>query len=149
MASSPVRQATGAICDDPSRCPQAIEELTGTSHSISLASRPFVLRSPHIHGLNMRTLLSLFVGAFVVAWTAVASAQAFPSKPVRIVVPFGTGMIDGVARLVSEQLSRKWGQPVVIENKPGAGGNIGAEFVARAPADGHTLLMGGPSVRSD
>jgi tripartite-type tricarboxylate transporter receptor subunit TctC len=94
----------------------------------------------------MRTLLSLLVSAFVIAWTAVASAQAFPSKPVRIVVPFGTGMIDGVARLVSEQLSRKWGQPVVIENKPGAGGNIGAEFVARAPADGHTLLMGGPSV---
>jgi tripartite-type tricarboxylate transporter receptor subunit TctC len=94
----------------------------------------------------MRTLLSLFVGAFVVAWTAAAFAQSFPTKPVRIVVPFGTGMIDGVARLVSEQLSRKWGQPVVIENKPGAGGNIGAEFVARAPADGHTLLMGGPSV---
>jgi tripartite-type tricarboxylate transporter receptor subunit TctC len=94
----------------------------------------------------MRILLSLLIAAAVVAANAGAAAQTFPSKPVRIVVPFGSGMIDGVARLLSEQLSQKWGQPVVIDNKPGAGGNIGAEVVARAPADGYTLLMGGPSV---
>jgi tripartite-type tricarboxylate transporter receptor subunit TctC len=94
----------------------------------------------------MRTLLSLLIAAVFVVANVGAAAQTFPSKPVRIVVPFGSGMIDGVARLLSEQLSQKWGQPVVIDNKPGAGGNIGAEIVARAPADGYTLLMGGPSV---
>jgi tripartite-type tricarboxylate transporter receptor subunit TctC len=94
----------------------------------------------------MRPLLSLLVGAALLVVNSIAHAQAFPSRPVKIVVPFGSGMIDSVARLISEQLSNKWGQPVVVENKPGAGGNIGAEMVAHAPADGHTLLLGGPSV---
>ena len=94
----------------------------------------------------MRILLSSIFAAILAFASAGAFAQPFPSKPVRVIVPFGSGMIDGVARLLSEQLSQKWGQPVVIENKPGAGGNIGAEIVARAPADGYTLLMAGPSV---
>ncbi|HZP88719.1 MAG TPA: tripartite tricarboxylate transporter substrate binding protein [Burkholderiales bacterium] len=94
----------------------------------------------------MRIVASVFIGAAVAFASCVVSAQSFPSKPVRIIVPFGSGMIDNVTRLVGEQLSQKWGQPVVIENKPGAGGNIGADVVAHAPPDGYTLLMGGPSV---
>jgi tripartite-type tricarboxylate transporter receptor subunit TctC len=89
---------------------------------------------------------SVIVGAALAMACAAGSAQPFPSKPVRIIVPFGSGMIDNVTRLVGDQLSQKWGQPVVIENRPGAGGNIGADVVAHAPADGYTLLMAGPSV---
>ncbi len=71
-----------------------------------------------------------------------APAQAFPSQPVKIVVPQTPGgASDTLARVMSQKLSEKWGQPVVVENRAGAGGNIGMEGVARAPADGHTLLM--------
>lgn len=77
----------------------------------------------------------------VVAHTAVA--QPYPSKPVRIVVPFPAGgTTDIVARLVGSELQKMWGQPVVIENRGGAGGNIGTDVVAKSPADGYTLLMG-------
>ncbi len=71
-----------------------------------------------------------------------ATAQDFPSRPVRIVVPWPAGgTVDGVARVMSGRLSQSLGQPVVIENKPGAGGSVGALMVAQAPADGLTLLM--------
>lgn len=73
-----------------------------------------------------------------------ARAQgAFPSRPVRIVVAFTPGgTTDIIARLIGATLSERWGQAVAIDNCPGAGGNIGSEHVARAPADGHTLLIG-------
>ncbi|WP_207538622.1 tripartite tricarboxylate transporter substrate binding protein [Sabulicella rubraurantiaca] len=75
-----------------------------------------------------------------------ASAQSWPSRPVRIVVPTGAGGItDILARLVGQRLSDRLGQPVVIENRPGAGGIVGTEAVARATPDGHTLLMVFPS----
>ncbi|TMH89293.1 MAG: tripartite tricarboxylate transporter substrate binding protein [Betaproteobacteria bacterium] len=69
-------------------------------------------------------------------------AQDFPAKPVRVVVPFPPGGgADALARLLGPQLASRWGQQVIVENKPGASGHIGADFVAQSPADGYTLLM--------
>lgn len=70
-------------------------------------------------------------------------AQAFPAKPVTLVVPFPPGGgTDTGGRVIAEQLSRRWGQPVIVENKGGAAGQIGADFVAKAKPDGYTLLLG-------
>lgn len=85
------------------------------------------------------------------AWAGLACpaafAQEWPAGPVRIVVPFtpGTGM-DILARTVGPKLSAMWGQPVVVENKPGASGNIGTFFVVKSPPDGLTLMMGASTV---
>jgi tripartite-type tricarboxylate transporter receptor subunit TctC len=81
--------------------------------------------------------------ALVLALPLPASAQeAFPSKPVHIIVPYPAGGVaDLLPRTVGQKLSEKWGQPVVVENKPGASGNIGMELGARASADGYTLVL--------
>jgi tripartite-type tricarboxylate transporter receptor subunit TctC len=77
-----------------------------------------------------------------VAATATQAQEWSPTKPVRIIVPIVGSTNDVVARLVAPKLSEAIGQTVVVENKPGAGGNIGADFVAKSPPDGHTLLIG-------
>ncbi|HSV34593.1 MAG TPA: tripartite tricarboxylate transporter substrate binding protein [Ramlibacter sp.] len=78
----------------------------------------------------------------VSAAQAQAPAAAFPGKPVRIIVPFAAGgATDVIARTVGQKLSEQWGQPVLIDNRAGGNGNIGAAAAAKAPADGYTLLM--------
>lgn len=73
----------------------------------------------------------------------VAQAQEFPNKAVRIVVPYPPGgTTDMVTRLIGDQLSKVWGQPVIVDNRPGAGGIVGTSLAAKAPSDGYTLLMG-------
>jgi len=94
---------------------------------------------------HRRHLLHLAAGAAALtAVSRIAKAQAYPSRPVRIVVGFAAGQaIDIIVRLISQWLSEQFGQQFIIENRPGAGGNIATEFVVRAPPDGYTLLAVG------
>ena len=88
-----------------------------------------------------RQFLHLAAGAAAVPFAPhVALAQAYPSRPVRIVVGFPAGGVDIIVRLVGQWLSERLGQPFIIENRPGAAGNVGTEAVIRAAPDGHTLL---------
>jgi tripartite-type tricarboxylate transporter receptor subunit TctC len=81
--------------------------------------------------------------ALALAFAAPVFAQGFPNKPVTLVVPFPPGGgTDTGGRVIAEQLGRRWGQPVIVENKGGAAGQIGADFVAKARPDGYTLLLG-------
>lgn len=98
----------------------------------SLLSRAAVLR---------RTALTLLAGTLALTLGVSASAQNYPNKPIRLVVTFPSGGApDILARLFSEKA--QLGQPVVVDNKPGAGGNIGADFVAKSAGDGYTLVLG-------
>ena len=93
-----------------------------------------------------RTIATL-IAAFVAATGAIA--QPYPSKSIKIIVPFAPGgNVDITARLVAPALTEALGQPVIVENKPGAGGTIGADMVAKSPPDGYTLLMGSNSTYS-
>ena len=89
----------------------------------------------------MRSLF-IITCAFLVGFIGSADAQPFPSKPVRLVVPFPPGgPADSLGRLLAEKLKQSWGESVIVENRGGAGGNIGAEIVAKAAPDGYTLLL--------
>lgn len=98
--------------------------------------KPLLLMRRHVPGL----LASL---ALVGLLPTFAQAQSFPSKPVRLVVTYPAGgSSDLMARIMGQKLSEHWGQPVIIESKPGAAGSIGMEFAARQPADGYTFVIG-------
>jgi tripartite-type tricarboxylate transporter receptor subunit TctC len=97
-----------------------------------------------------RMFWGLFASAaLVLAWPMAATAQNWPNKPVRLVVPFPPGgATDIIGRLVAQKLSAALGQQVVVDNKPGAGGSLGADIVAKAPADGYTILLSTSSTHS-
>ncbi len=101
--------------------------------------------------MQRRTILSTLaltpmLGHFSSA-TAAESAESYPSKPIRLVVPFAPGgQFDGLARLFAEKLSASWKQTVIVENKTGAATMIGAAFVAKSPGDGYTILFGASGV---
>src|SRR5262245_30755790 len=114
-------------------------------HARIARSRPFtrVLRSGRRTPMKLprRTFLHLAAGAAALpAASRSARAQAYPTRPVRFIVPFPAGQAsDTIARLIGQSLSERLGQPFVIENRTGAGGNIGTESVVRATPDGYML----------
>ncbi len=92
--------------------------------------------------MKRATLIAACVGAALAAASSVAAAQSFPGKTIKIVVPYPAGgIVDLMARSVTEGLSARLGQPVIVENKPGASASIGAETVANSDPDGHTILL--------
>jgi tripartite-type tricarboxylate transporter receptor subunit TctC len=95
----------------------------------------------------VRLVSALLLFAAAALLSAPASAQSYPAKPIRLIVPFTpAGATDVLARVVGEALARRLGKPVVIDNRPGAGGNIGAKAALSAPADGYTLIMAPASI---
>lgn len=91
--------------------------------------------------MKLRTIMGFAASALIFSFSA--QAANYPSKPIRMIVPFAAGgTSDTIARLLSDKMSQQLNVPVVVENKAGAGGNIGSEIVARADADGYTMLMG-------
>ena len=100
----------------------------------------------------MKSLFRIVAIALAAACAAAAEpavAQGYPAKPVKLVVPFPPGgSLDFAGRLIAQKLTEAWGQSVVVENKPGAGGNIGADLVAKAPPDGYTILLGALSTHA-
>ncbi|MGE0803026.1 MAG: Bug family tripartite tricarboxylate transporter substrate binding protein [Lautropia sp.] len=96
-----------------------------------------------MHSIRRLTALGLLAMTATLGAAGPAHAQDYPNRPIRLVVPYTPGQgADIAARSLAERLSARLGQPIVIDNKPGAGGNIGAEIVARASPDGYTLLWG-------
>jgi tripartite-type tricarboxylate transporter receptor subunit TctC len=93
----------------------------------------------------MNVLRFAFV-ACIIVWSASAVAQAYPEKAVRMIVPFPAGGgSDTAGRAIAQRLAERFGQPVVVENRVGAAGSIGADYASRAPADGYTILLGSTS----
>ena len=100
----------------------------------------------------LRTRALLLLAGFALAAMAPAFAAdpgAFPARPAKLIVPFPPGgPLDAIGRAIAQKLTEAWGQPVVVENKPGAGGNIGADYVAKSPPDGYTIVMGALSTHA-
>ncbi|NYT44617.1 tripartite tricarboxylate transporter substrate binding protein [Alcaligenaceae bacterium] len=93
-----------------------------------------------------KTVNQIFILALLVAPTVVSASDIYPSKPLRVIVTFAAGGgTDLIARLLSPKMSAQLGQPVVVENRPGAAGQLGAEFAVSAPADGYTVLLASSS----
>ncbi len=102
-------------------------------------------RSARFRIFTVLLVAALLVAAVPSSPAWAQSASGFPARPVRFIIPFpGGGINDVLARIVGDKLQAKWGQPIVIENKTGAGGNIGADYAAQADPDGYTLLISAP-----
>jgi tripartite-type tricarboxylate transporter receptor subunit TctC len=96
-----------------------------------------------------QALLVAVFGCLVVLTVPPVAAESYPDRPIKIIAPFPAGgLVDVLARALGDEMSKSMHQPVIIENKPGAGGNIGAEFVSKSAPDGHTLLMTSPGIQS-
>jgi tripartite-type tricarboxylate transporter receptor subunit TctC len=94
-----------------------------------------------------RKAIKLFGLMLIVGFGSVAHAQSWPTKPIKLIIPFAAGgTTDILGRLLAQQLTKDLGQNVIVENKGGAGGNIAAEFVANAPADGYTIMLASGSM---
>jgi len=101
--------------------------------------------------ISIRRLLVAYgiFAATVLAFAVPAHAETFPSKTVKLVVPFPPGgPLDATGRAIAQKLTEAWGRSVIVENKPGAGGNIGADYVAKSPPDGYTVVMGALSTHA-
>jgi tripartite-type tricarboxylate transporter receptor subunit TctC len=95
---------------------------------------------------NLLPILAVFACAPPFLHASLGHAQGYPAKPIRMIVPFApAGPNDIIARVVGQKLTESWGQPVIVENRGGAGGTIGAEVGLKSPPDGYTLTMGGSS----
>jgi tripartite-type tricarboxylate transporter receptor subunit TctC len=106
------------------------------------------MRTPILSGT--RTARTFLLLALALLFAPAAQSQPYPSKPIKIIVPFAAGgAVDVVARVVGQRLSEQVGQPVIVDNKPGGHANIGADFVAKSPPDGYTLLLGANGLASN
>ncbi len=93
--------------------------------------------------MNKRSFVVLLAASALASLTCGAGAQTYPSKPIRMVVPFAAGgPTDVYARAVGQELTKLLGQPVIVDNRPGAGGNLGADLVAKSPPDGYSVVLG-------
>ncbi len=107
------------------------------------------LKLPHGRSSALRLLAVAAAALLVMVGGGAAQAQSYPVKPVKLVVPFPPGgSLDSAGRLIAQKLTEAWGQAVVVENKPGAGGNIGADLVAKSRPDGYTILVGALSTHA-
>jgi len=99
--------------------------------------------------MSKRLAMAAAAAAVTVLSAGSAWAQAYPNRPVRIVAPFPAGgLADVLARAVGDEMTKSLGQPVVVENRAGAGGNVGAEVVAGAAPDGYTIMMSSAGILS-
>ena len=98
----------------------------------------------------MRSIAKILAFAMAVCAFGVHAQGTFPNKPVRVIVPYPAGgIVDGVARVITDKLGVLWNQPVIVEARPGANSNIGTDAVAKAPADGYTWLITGPAITAN
>ena len=126
--------------DQPFGLRVTADERRGKQHRLSVAGRAGA--GNPCYEMDMKRLLPVLAFFVALLMNAVAHAQAYPSKPVRLIVPFAPGgTTDVLARLVAQKLTESLAQQFIIENKPGAGGNIGTELAVKSPADGYTLVM--------
>jgi tripartite-type tricarboxylate transporter receptor subunit TctC len=113
----------------------------GAHHSKVLRRKKAVLEEDRLMTLNRRALASALLGMLLFG-TCTAFAQKYPNRPIRFVVPYPAGgSVDAVARVFGQGFTAAWNQPVIVDNRPGAGGNIGADMVAKATPDGYTVLI--------